>query len=98
MTTNTGASGNGSGCGDGGGRIGSQHGVHSAGGAGDPALVARLRMLEEERAGLLAACRRMQAKAEAAAREVSVPSDLPFFGVELNHFERGGHVSFQQRG
>jgi len=57
-----GTSGNGSGSGDGGGgRTGYQHEVYSVGGAGDPALVAR--------------CRRMQAKAEAAAREVSFPFD-----------------------
>lgn len=42
------------------------------GGGSDPVLTARVRALEEERGGLLAACRRMQGKADAAAREVSV--------------------------
>lgn len=36
----------------------------------DQILTARVKALEEERAGLLAACRRLQGKAEAAAREV----------------------------
>ena len=36
----------------------------------DPVLVARVKALEEERAGLLSACRRLKSKAEAAAREV----------------------------
>lgn len=36
----------------------------------DPILAARMKALEEERAGLLAACRRLQGKAEAATREV----------------------------
>lgn len=40
----------------------------------DPILTARVRVLEEERGGLVAACRRMQAKAEAASREVSTES------------------------
>ena len=53
------------------------HHQHGSGGAGgDPALAARLRALEEERGGLLAACRRMQGKAEAATREVSLFSNV----------------------
>lgn len=44
-------------------------GVAAADRAGDVAF-ARVKALEEERAGLLAACRRLQSKAEAAAREV----------------------------
>lgn len=39
-------------------------------GESDPTLTARVRGLEEERAALLAACRRMQGKVDAASREV----------------------------
>lgn len=49
------------------------------GGGSDPLLAARVRALEEERGGLLAACRRMQGKADAAAREVSVFLCRTFF-------------------
>lgn len=36
----------------------------------DPIIAARVKVLEEERVGLLAACRRLQGKAETSAREV----------------------------
>ncbi|CAM9737560.1 unnamed protein product, partial [Ectocarpus fasciculatus] len=42
----------------------------------DPTLTARVRALEEERGGLVAACRRMQAKAEAASREAAAAEEL----------------------
>ncbi|CAN0170602.1 unnamed protein product, partial [Ectocarpus sp. 6 AP-2014] len=42
----------------------------------DHTLTARVRTLEEERGGLVAACRRMQAKAEAASREAAAAEEL----------------------
>ncbi|CAM9337712.1 unnamed protein product [Ectocarpus sp. 4 AP-2014] len=45
-------------------------------GAVDHTLTARVRALEEERGGLVAACRRMQAKAETASREAAAAEEL----------------------
>ncbi|CAM9263309.1 unnamed protein product, partial [Scytosiphon promiscuus] len=42
----------------------------------DPSLVARVRGLEEERAALLTACRRMQGKVDAASREAAATEEL----------------------
>lgn len=48
----------------------------------DPVLLSRMKLLEEERVGLMSAYRRLQSKADAAAREVSqVPSSRPSFAI-----------------
>lgn len=65
--------------------LGTAGGVAPEDRAGDVAF-ARVKVLEEERAGLLAACRRLQSKAEAAAREVRSAvcrSSLPSFSVSV---------------
>lgn len=59
----------------------------------DPVLLARVKALEEERVGLLSACRRLQSKADAAAREVSqIPSSRPAFAI-LKPFCGGGELN-----
>lgn len=61
----------------GGGGVGVRHQEES-----DHVLLARVKALEEERVGLLSACRRLQSKADAAAREVSqVASSCPAFTI-----------------